>query len=224
MPKASVPLPEMSSADLVRFRSYLQRDNRTGCLHWTGATRSGYGAIKIHGRMYYAHRIAFALGGGLTTEDKPKVCHTCDNPTCCEWSHLFAGSTKDNARDMSRKCRGAKSTKGLPYGVSARPSGRYSSMARIDGKMQYLGTYDSQEEAARVSKEAKDLALSGGDWTRCRRLEDKRELPFGVSARPNGRFIAQVHLRGRNMHLGSFGTIEEAAAAALAIKRPERIR
>src|SRR5205085_1321443 len=49
------------------------------------------------------HRIAFALSSGY--DPSGLVCHTCDNPTCCNPYHLFEGSDTDNVWDKERKGR-----------------------------------------------------------------------------------------------------------------------
>jgi len=78
------------------------------CWEWTGyKDKNNYGVIKINGNRMpqKAHRIAFFLSGGIVTPEKQCICHHCDNPICCNPSHLFAGSIADNNRDMQMKGR-----------------------------------------------------------------------------------------------------------------------
>ena len=46
-----------------------------------------------------AHKAAFLAFGGRLTKTKPFVLHRCNNKTCCNYSHLYAGSYKDNMQD-----------------------------------------------------------------------------------------------------------------------------
>lgn len=70
-------------------------------LRYTGT--AGYGALYYLGKSTSAHRVAYILAKG-----KPSgrvIRHSCDNPPCCNPSHLIAGSHKDNTRDMMAKGR-----------------------------------------------------------------------------------------------------------------------
>ena len=89
------------------FWSKVDIGKENECWEWKGYTdRLGYGAVSNNRTMLYAHRVAFILSGGILTEEKKHVCHHCDNPSCCNPQHLFAGSLKDNAEDRERKGRG----------------------------------------------------------------------------------------------------------------------
>lgn len=83
----------------------------SGCLEWQGSRdKSGYGTFRSGKRDYKAHRFAYEKAFGII----PKgivICHTCDNPPCCNPDHLFAGTTKDNSKDCVSKGRQAKGDK-----------------------------------------------------------------------------------------------------------------
>lgn len=81
------------------------------CWPWAGSTdRYGYGHAKHGDRTMSASRVAYILATGADVEGL-LVCHRCDNPTCCNPSHLYAGTKSDNERDKFRQ--GGKTHRGM---------------------------------------------------------------------------------------------------------------
>lgn len=83
-----------------RFWIRVDRSNENGCWIWKGdRSKKGYGQLKINGTNARAHRIAYKLEHGIIP-DGLLVLHRCNNPSCVRPSHLYAGTPKDNSRDL----------------------------------------------------------------------------------------------------------------------------
>jgi len=66
-----------------------------------------YGIFWRGDRRILAHRWVYEFYVGEVSEELV-VCHSCDNPSCVNLQHLFAGKPKDNADDRDAKGRQAK--------------------------------------------------------------------------------------------------------------------
>lgn len=82
------------------------------CWNWKRSVdHGGYGKTKILGTMYGSHRVAYRIKYGDIPDGK-HVLHMCDNPACCNPSHLKTGSHSENMQDM--KARGRMGVFGKP--------------------------------------------------------------------------------------------------------------
>lgn len=99
----------MSDSQVAAFWSKVEsQDEVRACWEWQGARKpKGYGNVRINNQYLLAHRVAFELGNG-PIPDGLIVCHICDNPSCCNPSHLMLGTTKSNSADMVLKNRQKK--------------------------------------------------------------------------------------------------------------------
>ena len=101
----------MNNQEMVKRIMSRVRASTLSCWEWTGSrSASGYGRVNVGGRVEYAHRLMYeAINGPL--DAGLFVCHTCDNPSCCNPDHLFAGTHEQNMRDSVRKERHARGEK-----------------------------------------------------------------------------------------------------------------
>lgn len=93
-----------------RFWSKVKVLGSDECWPWQAAFRNNsgpqqaYGAFWLNGRHQPAPRVALLLSG-VAVPPEMEVCHRCDNPPCCNPSHLFIGAPQANVDDKVSKGR-----------------------------------------------------------------------------------------------------------------------
>lgn len=93
-----------------RFWKHVTPGDPDECWTWQGTCANGYGHL-WGGEDYptqwaLAHRISWELRHGVPVPEGLKILHHCDNPTCVNPAHLYAGTQADNARDRAARGRG----------------------------------------------------------------------------------------------------------------------
>jgi predicted DNA-binding protein (UPF0251 family) len=58
----------------------------------------------VDGKSRAAHRVSYEVFNG-PIQDGLFICHRCDNPPCINPSHLYAGTHKQNMKDMVSRHR-----------------------------------------------------------------------------------------------------------------------
>jgi hypothetical protein len=124
-------MPTKPMNQMARIARAIEIDD-AGCWNWQlSKDRVGYGRLRVslgtreNFRHTSAHRYAFELWRGEIPAGM-HVLHTCDNRACCNPSHLFLGTAKDNMRDMWAKGRGPRGYKRNPDVCSANAKKRES--------------------------------------------------------------------------------------------------
>lgn len=102
----------LTQSDTDRFWSNVDRRGEGECWPWTRCRRNSkkdYGGFKLNGKMESSHRVAWFLTNGPIPELfeglSSRICHSCDNPWCCNPNHLFLGNQKINIKDSINKGR-----------------------------------------------------------------------------------------------------------------------
>jgi hypothetical protein len=138
----------------------------------------------LNGRRWYLTRQGYAARGGgqrngvrWPVEMMHRVVLAAPDASHVDHKN---GIKTDNRRDNLRLCtraenaRNRKPANGRRFKGTARaPSGRYQAHLRINGRLAYLGTFDSEEDAARAWDDA--ARQHHGEFTRLNFPEEHQQ-------------------------------------------------
>lgn len=144
MARPCKPLPTLSEDDKQRFFSKIKISGPDDCHEWRFCRNSyGYGVWRLRCVTYISTRLAYFISTGVQPGNL-RVCHTCDNPGCCNPKHLFLGTSKDNSQDMVKKGR---SRRGSSHGGPILTEGDVSKIRELHAN----GELTQQQIADRFS-------------------------------------------------------------------------
>lgn len=95
----------MKRAVELRIKDRTSVDPTTGCWNWLGRKdKDGYGNMTVFSKSQRTHRLSYKAFIGEIPEGYG-VLHKCDNPSCNNPDHLYAGTIGDNMRDKKIRQR-----------------------------------------------------------------------------------------------------------------------
>lgn len=84
-----------------RFWSKVRKGSPNECWEWLASkTSDGYGTFKYNGKTVSAHKFAYEITHGVCVPSRFHICHSCDNPSCVNPSHLSPGTPLKNNQEM----------------------------------------------------------------------------------------------------------------------------
>jgi len=101
------PPPQKKQKSVInRIFDKLKRNPKTFCWEWTGSLNfDGYAQMSINNKKGSVHRIMYTYIYGDIPSNRPLILHRCDNPKCCNPTHLYAGTIHNNVDDRIKRNR-----------------------------------------------------------------------------------------------------------------------
>lgn len=143
------------------------------CLVWTGAKNvSGYGVIKRVGESSLAHRAAYELVHGPTSENLV-IDHKCHNPACIRVEHLQAVTPSENSQNLGGLR--PNNTSGFRGVYLNKKTGRFQVWVTSRGRRFYGGSHVTADEANRAAVDLRNKVQTNNLRDRADNASDESE-------------------------------------------------
>jgi hypothetical protein len=152
----------MNTCSVDVLRAALSYDAETGKIRWLrlaggrgvgdvagSLKRTGYVHIKFDGRLYQAHRIAWALHYGKWPASN--IDHVNGDPADNRIENLRCVPQSENNKNAKRRKDNTSGTTGV---VWYKANKKWGAKIHHDGSYVFLGLFDRMEDAVRVRKQA----------------------------------------------------------------------
>jgi|TARA_R100000501_G_C2587213_1_gene88399 hypothetical protein len=140
-----------------RLRAVLRYEKESGQFYWiappwnhtnligqrAGCNATGYILIRIDGRKYKAHRLAWLYVKGVWP--KSRLDHRDGQTTNNRIDNLREATPAQNCANSRRR-----SGKVIAKGVRRLPSGKFQARIRHENKLQTIGTFQTEDQAAQA--------------------------------------------------------------------------
>lgn len=205
----------------TEFMGLVAVDQATGCWLWAGPRDDdGYGLVRRAGTQSRAHRVAIVLFHGTPIPAGMRGLHSCDNPPCCNPSHVYVGTQKQNMRDMvdrgrnvTRPPHGEKS----PHAKTTRKSVALMRRLRAAG-----WTYVALAKRFRLSVVQVRLIVRGERWAHVGKGPAQGERSAGAKLTDDTvRAIREEASKGtfQRVLAARFGVTQQIVSDVIARKR-----
>lgn len=155
MAKGLLSDPDWTAAKVASVLSY---DPETGVLRWVaklsnrapigskaGWRENGYIKVKLFGRKVFAHRLAWLLQTGAWPETE--IDHRDLDGSNNRWGNLRPATRAQNGANKGLQANNTTGFKGVFWHKGAQ---KFMSQIGVEGRIKYLGLFDTAEEAHRA--------------------------------------------------------------------------
>lgn len=161
----------MSRAARDEFWRLASKQSEHDCWLWAGYRHEfGYGFFTVGRTRRYAHRFSYEIHHGPLRPGQ-HVLHRCDQPSCVNPAHLFAGDQAANVADAVAKGRHSR---GSDHGIAVKAGVARAREANPDGLYAHLRG-ERNANAKLTAEEARIIRDSCGTSRQVAAI-------FGVSA------------------------------------------